>query len=75
VGTGANLFGGGRFAPKHVPAFGWWDGERMAEHRLEAFLATARTASSRRGVVLSAAELLALSSLFAAGAETRMGRP
>jgi UDP-N-acetylglucosamine diphosphorylase/glucosamine-1-phosphate N-acetyltransferase len=75
VGTGANLFGGGRFAPKHVPAFGWWDGERMAEHRLEAFLATARTASSRRGVVLSAAETEALASLFASGAETRMGRP
>ena len=48
VGTGANLFGGGRFAPKSVPAFGWWDGERMAEHRLEGFTRTARTTMSRR---------------------------
>jgi hypothetical protein len=48
LGIGANLFGGGRFAPKRVPSFGWWDGERMAEHELEKFLATARTAMGRR---------------------------
>ena len=48
VGTGANLFGGGRFAPKRVPSFGWWDGEHMLEHQLDPFIATARMAMSRR---------------------------
>ncbi|HUK62322.1 MAG TPA: putative sugar nucleotidyl transferase, partial [Dongiaceae bacterium] len=46
VGTGANLFGGGRFAPKSVPSFGWWDGKTMIEHRLERFIRTAQTAMS-----------------------------
>jgi hypothetical protein len=56
VGTGANLFGGGRFAPKAVPSFGWWDGERMVEHRLDAFAGTATTALSRRGVTATPAD-------------------
>lgn len=71
VGTGANLFGGGRFAPKHVPAFGWWDGEVMREHRLDAFLATAAMAMSRRGVTLEAAEAAALQACFEAGRTAR----
>jgi UDP-N-acetylglucosamine diphosphorylase/glucosamine-1-phosphate N-acetyltransferase len=66
VGVGANLFGGGRFAPKSVPTFGWWDGERMAEHELERFLATARTVCSRRARSLSPADEAALRGLFAA---------
>ncbi len=49
VGTGANLFGGGAFAPKWLPAFAWWDGRTAAEHDLERFLATARTVFGRRG--------------------------
>lgn len=49
VGVGSNLFGGGRFVPKQVPAFGWWDGETMAEHRMEEFLKTAGVATGRRG--------------------------
>jgi UDP-N-acetylglucosamine diphosphorylase/glucosamine-1-phosphate N-acetyltransferase len=68
VGTGANLFGGGRFVPKHVPAFGWWDGERMDVHRIEAFLGTARTALGRRGVELSGPAERALRALFEASA-------
>jgi len=71
IGTGANLFGGGRFAPKRVPSFGWWDGERMIEHRLEPFLTTARTAMGRRGNALSAADESALKELFAATAGER----
>jgi UDP-N-acetylglucosamine diphosphorylase/glucosamine-1-phosphate N-acetyltransferase len=55
VGTGANLFGGGIFAPKRVPSFGWWDGERMSEHEFDKFLATARHAMSRRGETLTEA--------------------
>jgi len=66
VGTGSNLFGGGRFAPKHVPAFSWWDGERFEEHRIEAFLATARTAMGRRSRELGPAAADALRDLFAA---------
>jgi len=56
VGVGANLFGGGRFAPKRVESFAWWDGERTAIHDLERFLATARVAMSRRGRELGAAD-------------------
>jgi UDP-N-acetylglucosamine diphosphorylase/glucosamine-1-phosphate N-acetyltransferase len=71
VGTGANLFGGGRFTPKHVPAFGWWDGETMHEHRLDAFLATAAMAMARRGVTLEVAETGALRAFFEAGRDAR----
>jgi UDP-N-acetylglucosamine diphosphorylase/glucosamine-1-phosphate N-acetyltransferase len=64
VGVGANLFGGGRFAPKHVPSFGWWDGERMAEHDRDRFLATARTVMGRRGRAMLPADAALLHSLF-----------
>ena len=71
IGAGANLFGGGRFAPKHVPAFGWWDGERMREHELERFLGTARTVMSRRGRALLPADEALLRETFAATAAER----
>ena len=73
VGVGANLFGGGAFAPKSVPAFGWWDGERMIEHRLESFLGTARIAMSRRGRELTPELARRLEALFAATAKERAG--
>jgi len=66
IGTGSNLFGGGRFAPKRVPAFTWWDGERAVEHRFDRFLETARIATSRRGRPLDPGEQQALEALFAA---------
>src|SRR5262249_25355931 len=71
LGVGANLFGGGRFAPKRVHAFAWWDGDRTAEHELQRFLGTARVAMSRRGRTLSATEQRLLERLFAATAEER----
>jgi UDP-N-acetylglucosamine diphosphorylase/glucosamine-1-phosphate N-acetyltransferase len=71
VGTGANLFGGGRFTPKRTPSFAWWDGERSVEHDLERFLATARTAMSRRGRVMLPAEERLLRSLHAGTARER----
>jgi UDP-N-acetylglucosamine diphosphorylase/glucosamine-1-phosphate N-acetyltransferase len=71
IGTGSNLFGGGRFAPKHVPAFTWWDGERSIEHKLEPFLATARIATSRRSLTLSAEEEAALRALHQGTAAER----
>jgi UDP-N-acetylglucosamine diphosphorylase/glucosamine-1-phosphate N-acetyltransferase len=74
VGAGSNLFGGGRFAPKRVPAFSWWDGERFDEHRLEPFLDTARVAMSRRGRIMQPAEEKALRSLHQATAEERAGQ-
>ena len=64
LGTGSQLFGGGRFAPKRVPSFGWWDGERMEEHRLAAFLDTARIAMSRRGRALEPADEALLRATF-----------
>jgi hypothetical protein len=73
IGTGSNLFGGGRFAPKHVPAFTWWDGERSVEHRLDRFLETASLAMSRRGRVLDEPIRRALEELFAAVGSERAG--
>ena len=71
VGMGSNLFGGGRFAPRRMPPFSWWDGEREVEHRLEAFLETARHAMARRQRPMSAAEERALRACAAAGAAER----
>ncbi|MGH7741970.1 MAG: putative sugar nucleotidyl transferase [Candidatus Eiseniibacteriota bacterium] len=74
VGTGANLFGGGRFAPKRVPAFGWWDGGELAEHEYEKFLATARLAMSRRGETLSETGAESLRRCFEASRAERSRR-
>ena len=71
VGVGANVFGGGRFAPKHVPAFAWWNGETTETHRFEAFLGTARIAMSRRGERLGEEESQALGHHFEATAFER----
>jgi len=73
IGVAANLFGGGRFAPKQVPAFAWWDGERMHEHELERCLATARVATSRRGLALTAGAEAALRALHGSTARERLG--
>ncbi|MEQ1833986.1 MAG: putative sugar nucleotidyl transferase, partial [Candidatus Eisenbacteria bacterium] len=55
VGTAANLFGGGVFAPRQVPPFAWWDGTAFAEHEIERCVATARIATSRRQRMLTPA--------------------
>lgn len=75
VGTAANLFGGGRFAPKQVPSFAWWDGDSYAEHELERCLATARIASRRRERTLTAAAEDALRALHSGTAGERRGFP
>jgi len=72
IGVAANLFGGGRFAPKQVPAFAWWDGEAMLEHELERCLATARVAVSRRGRVLEPGAEAALRALHGSTARERL---
>ncbi len=64
VGVGSNLFGGGRFTPKVVPPFSWWDGERLEDHRIDAFIATARIAMDRRRRALSSAQENQLKALF-----------
>jgi UDP-N-acetylglucosamine diphosphorylase/glucosamine-1-phosphate N-acetyltransferase len=71
VGTAANLFGGGRFAPKAVAPFAWWDGETVAEHDLERCVATARIAVSRRARTLSPTAEAALRALHGATAAER----
>jgi len=75
IGTGSNVFGGGRFAPKRVPSFSWWDGERTIEHRLDPFLRTAAVVMGRRGFELGASERVLLSALFDATAPEREGFP
>lgn len=64
VGVGANLFGGGRFAPKAVPTFAWWDGERTIDHRIDKFLETTRLAMARRDRPLSPADQALFEDLF-----------
>ncbi len=71
IGTGSNLFGGGRFAPKRVPSFSWWDGTRGIEHRLDAFLKTAGIAMSRRNHAFAPLEEALLRALFETGAAER----
>jgi UDP-N-acetylglucosamine diphosphorylase / glucose-1-phosphate thymidylyltransferase / UDP-N-acetylgalactosamine diphosphorylase / glucosamine-1-phosphate N-acetyltransferase / galactosamine-1-phosphate N-acetyltransferase len=71
LGIGSNLFGGGRFAPKHVPSFSWWDGTTLGEHALDRFLLTARTVMGRRGRALLPADEALLRSVFAATAAER----
>ncbi len=71
VGVGTNLFGAGRFAPKRLPPFSWWDGERAVEHRLDAFLRTASVVMGRRGRALEAAERALLEAHFRASAVER----
>lgn len=75
LGVGSNLFGAGRYAPRSVPSFAWWDGERMVEHRLDAFLATARVALSRRGRDWLAAEEALLRLTFELTAAERGAAP
>ena len=64
VGTGANLFAGGVFTPKSVPAFAWWDGRTLVDHEIGRFVATARVAFGRRGRVFSPADEAACRALF-----------
>ncbi len=71
LGTGSHLFGGGRYAPKRLPAFSWWDGERATEYQFEKFLATAHIAMGRRGREMHPAQEGALRALFAATADER----
>lgn len=73
VGTGANLFGGGRFAPRSLASFAWWNGEQLAVHDLTRMLATARIAASRRQRTLTPAAEQAIEGLFAATAGERKG--
>ena len=71
VGVGANLFGGGAFVSKQVPAFAWWDGAATVEHEIERFLATARVVFGRRGRAMTPADEAALRGLFASTAAAR----
>jgi len=75
IGTASNLFGGGRFAPRQVPPFTWWDGERSSEHRFDACLATARHAMARRERPLGPADEEALRALFEDSAAERLAGP
>jgi UDP-N-acetylglucosamine diphosphorylase/glucosamine-1-phosphate N-acetyltransferase len=74
IGAGSNLFGGGRFTPKEVAAFTWWDGETASDHELERMLATARIAMSRREHSLGPEDEAVLRGLFARTAPERARR-
>jgi UDP-N-acetylglucosamine diphosphorylase/glucosamine-1-phosphate N-acetyltransferase len=73
VGTGSNLVGGGRYAPKHVAPFAWWDGERTVDYQLDKFLDTARIAMGRRARTLSPQDEANLRACFDATARERAG--
>lgn len=53
IGTGSHLFGGGRFAPRRLPPFSWWDGVGNESYQLDKFLETARIAMGRRDRALT----------------------
>ncbi len=74
IGAGSNLFAGGRFAPRALPAFAWWDGEALVEHHFEKFLATARTAMARRERPMLPADEAALRACFEATVGERRAR-
>jgi UDP-N-acetylglucosamine diphosphorylase/glucosamine-1-phosphate N-acetyltransferase len=67
VGPGSNLFAGGRFTPRYLPGWAWWDGEATVPHRWDKFLATARTAMGRREVALTPAYEAALHAAWKRG--------
>jgi UDP-N-acetylglucosamine diphosphorylase/glucosamine-1-phosphate N-acetyltransferase len=71
IGPGSNLFAGGRFTPKQLPGWSWWDGERTVCHEWDKFLDTARTAMARRGRELTAAEEASLRAAWDAGPRAR----
>jgi len=71
IGVGSNLFGGGRFVPRAMPAFAWWDGERTVDHEIDKFLGTARIAMSRRARTLTPADEAACRLVFASTASER----
>lgn len=71
IGTGSHLFGGGRYAPKHLEAFSWWDGEKTDVYDIDKFVATARNAMSRRGVTFMSDQESAVRSLFNAASRER----
>jgi UDP-N-acetylglucosamine diphosphorylase/glucosamine-1-phosphate N-acetyltransferase len=73
VGTGANLFGGSRFAPRSLASFTWWNGEDFAVHDLPRMLATARIAASRRQRTLTPAAEGAIRALFESTLVERRG--
>jgi UDP-N-acetylglucosamine diphosphorylase/glucosamine-1-phosphate N-acetyltransferase len=71
IGPGSNLFAGGRFTPKQLPGWAWWDGERTVCHEWEKFLGTARIAMGRRGRELTPAEEASLRAAWDAGPRPR----
>ena len=72
IGTGANLFAGGVFAPRRVPPFSWWDGRTSETHEIGRFVSTARVALGRRGRALSPGEEAACRALFDSTAAERI---
>ncbi|HKA25632.1 MAG TPA: putative sugar nucleotidyl transferase [Candidatus Eisenbacteria bacterium] len=71
IGPGSNLVAGGRFTPKHMPGWSWWDGERSVCHEWDKFILTARIAMSRRDRELTPAEEAALRAAWDAGPRAR----
>jgi len=56
IGLGSNLWGGGMFAQKFIPAFVWGDNQALQQYHWEKFIQTAQTVMERRKVSLSSAE-------------------
>jgi hypothetical protein len=63
VGFNANIFGGG-FPPKHIPSFGWWDGQEMADYKLDKALETATKVVGRRNLQLSTEDVEIFNYIF-----------
>jgi carbonic anhydrase/acetyltransferase-like protein (isoleucine patch superfamily) len=70
VGTGSVLFAGGRFTPRYLAGWSWWDGQQSQPHRWDKFLATARVAMGRRGRTLTPRYEAALHAAWTRGPKT-----
>jgi hypothetical protein len=71
VGPASNLFGGGMVAPRFLPGWSWWDGDKVVPHDWEKFLNTARLAMARRDEKLDQETEIALRQAYQTGPTSR----
>ncbi len=64
IGLGSNLFGGGIFAQKLIPAFVWGDNQTLQQYQWEKFIETAKIVMERRKAALSPVEVNLLEKLY-----------
>ena len=64
IGLGSNIFGGGIFAQKLIPAFVWGDNQTFQQYQWKKFIETAKIVMERRKATLSPVEENLLQKLY-----------